>query len=209
MSLACEYKPLVKHFEQPKHYRCHFCNGNHSCRECPIELAMSPQLNKIVGKYMEHWIADNYNCPECDNPSLCVRGDNAPSSDLICSSCKKQFEVKSKCLSSIVIPNDIKLNHGSWKGYIKRLTEEGLNLIVIIYGVNRKNKTIFIREILYANNDDLLNDDIIEVKECSYSTLSTILIKNKSYLFTLPLIKENIVISFKKDYDKFVKTLIK
>lgn len=203
MSLACEYKPLVKYFEKPRHYRCYFCNGNHSCRECPIELAMSPLLKKIVGDYMEHWIADNYNCPECDNPSLCVVGNHSPSLDLICSSCKKQFEVKSKCLSSDVIPNDIKLNHGSWIDYKKRLTE-GLNLIVIIYGVNRKNKTIFIKEILYANNDDLLNDNIIEVEQRPCSTLSTIFIKNKSYLFTLPLIKENIVISFKKEYDKFV-----
>ena len=159
--------------------KCYFCNGNHICRNCPVEASLSPIYKKKVGNMMEYYIAENFKCPECDSQSLYVLGNNTPSIDIICDVCERKYEVKSKCLSVQKIPNDINLNHGSYINYINRLNER-LNLFVIIYGVDRVSKNIFIREVLYANNSLLLNTSIIDVKK--NNTCSTIIIKNKEYL---------------------------
>ncbi len=182
--------------------KCYFCNENHACRDCPKESAMAPIFKKKVGNMMEHWVANNFNCPECNHACLNVIGNHTPSLDIICKNCSKKFEVKSKCLSVNKLPNDIKLPHGSYIDYVHRL-EEGLNLIVIIYGVDRINKIINIREVLYADNTYLKNPAVIEVQKRPDSNLSTILIKNKKNLLKLNLITNNIILSFKNEYELF------
>ena len=162
-----------------KSVKCYFCNGNHVCRECPVEQQMSPIYKNKVGNIMEYYIADNFKCPECNKQGLYVLGDHTPSLDIICNYCLKKFEVKSKCLSIKIIPSDINLNHGSYVSYINRLNEK-LNLFVIIYGVNRLTKNIYIREVLYANNSLLLNSNIIEVKKNNNGSI--IQIKEKNFL---------------------------
>ena len=182
--------------------RCYFCNENHLCRGCPKETAMAPIFKKKVGIMMEHWIADNLKCLECNQACLHVIGNHSPSLDIICKNCSNKFEVKSKCLSVNNIPNDIKLPHGSYVDYVNRL-EENLNLFVIIYGVDRVNKLINIREVLYADTSDLRNPSIIEVVKRHNSNLSTILIKNRRILLNLKLKTNNRMLSFKNEYESF------
>jgi hypothetical protein len=190
----------VKSNETTTGIKCYFCNGDHACRDCPKESAMAPIFKKKVGNMMEHWVAKNFKCPECNHACLNVIGNHTPSLDIICKNCSKKFEVKSKCLSVNKLPNDINLPHGSYIDYVHRL-EEGLNLIVIIYGVDRINKMINIREVLYADNKDLRGPSIIEVQKRTNSNLSTILIKNKTKLMKLSLETDNTILSFKNDYE--------
>jgi hypothetical protein len=194
--MTCVYK------SNKKSIKCYFCNGTHVCRDCPKETAMAPILKKKVGNMMEYWVANNFKCPECKYACLNVIGNHAPSLDIICNNCSKKFEVKSKCLSVEKLPNDIKLPHGSYIDYIYRL-EEKLNLIVIIYGVDRINKIINIREVLYANNKYLKNPNVIKVQKRPESNLSTILIKDRTMLLKLKLETNNNILSFKNDFEKF------
>ena len=73
------------------------------------------------------------------------------------------------------------MHHVVYNGYLNKLNE-GLNLIVIIYGVNRISKRIDIREILFIDNNDLYNNEIIQVLKKPNSELSLIHIKNKNNL---------------------------
>ncbi len=183
--------------------KCYFCNGNHACRDCPLEATMAPILRKKVGNMMEYYVAENLKCPECgQEKKLRVIGNHTPSLDLVCSCCQKKFEVKSKCLSVSKLPNDINLPHGSYIDYVSRL-EEGLNLIVIIYGVDRVKKLITVREVLYARNQELKDSSIVEVLKRNDNNLSTIMIKNKRNLCKLNLQTENTVLTFKNDVDTF------
>lgn len=183
--------------------KCYFCNGNHACRDCPLEASMAPMLRKKVGNLMEYYVAENLKCPECGlEKKLKVIGNHTPSLDLVCSCCQKKFEVKSKCLSVAKLPFDINLPHGSYIDYVHRL-EEGLNLIVIIYGVDRVKKLITIREVLYANNADLKNQEIVSVQKRQDNNLSTIMIKNKKNLCNLNLQTSNTVLTFKNDVDTY------
>lgn len=179
--------------------KCFFCNGDHTCRVCPIESAMAPIFKKKVGEMMEYWVGHNLKCPGCDQPTLNVIGNHAPSLDIICQSCSRKFEVKSKCLSVNKLPNDINLPHGTYIDFTHRLNE-GLNLIVIIYGVDRINKLIKIREVLHADNTDFRNHNIIKVEKRSDCNLSTIFIKNREKLAKLKMGADNTVMSFSDEY---------
>jgi hypothetical protein len=188
--------------------KCYFCDGNHICRECPIETKLAPVFKKKVGVMMEQWIGNNLKCPNCNHPDLFVVGDNSPSLDIICNNCSSKFEVKSKCLSVNVLPPDIKLPHGSYRDFCERL-DDGLGLIVIIYGIDRVNKLIKIREVLYANNTIFRNENIIKVdrRVDRYNHgLSTIYIKNKLHLPKLRL-KDNVVMSFSEEYNSLVSRI--
>jgi hypothetical protein len=180
--------------------KCYFCNGNHTCRECPEESAMAPILKKKIGLMMEYWVAENFNCPKCNHYTLNVIGNHTPSLDIICTNCLEKFEVKSKCLSITKLPNDINLPHGSYIDYLHR-TAEGLNLIVIIYMVDRIKKNINIRQVLYADNMDLNDSRIIQVKKRPDSNLSNIFIKNKTKLMKFNLKTNTTILSFKNVVD--------
>lgn len=168
----------VSHFNV---INCFFCNGLHNCKECPVEHSISPYLKRVVGIMMEYYIANTLPCPGCYCNTLSVIGNNSPSLDITCLTCNKIFEVKSKCLSISKLPNDIIMHHGVYNGYLNKLNE-GLNLIVIIYGVNRISKRIDIREILFIDNNDLYNNETIQVLKKPNSELSLIHIKNKNNL---------------------------
>ena len=194
---------ILKINEFNKSIKCYFCNGNHACRECPKEAELAPTFRKKVGGMFEYWAADNIRCQNC-NCKLKVIGNHTPSLDLICQNkdCdKKKYEVKSKCLSVYKLPSDIKLPHGAYNDFIYRLNE-GLNLIVIIYGVDRVRKTINIREVIYANNEELCDTKLIEVEKREDSNLSTIFIKNKNALRKLCIDTNNACLSFQSDFEK-------
>lgn len=179
---------------------CHFCHGpSHETKKCPIEISASNLLKKKIGIIMEYFVASNLKCPECNNPTLKVIGNCSPSLDIVCNYCNSIFEVKSKCLSNYFIPNDIVLPHGVYNKFIKRC-DEGLNIIIVIYGIDRYNKNIVIREILYINNETLKDDNNIQLSQNNNNLLSTISIRNK--LLLRPIILESTnVISFADEFE--------
>lgn len=189
-----------------KSIRCHFCNENHTCRQCPLELEISPFLKKKVGSIMEHYIGNNFTCPYCENNTLKVIGNHTPSLDIICTTptCNIKIEVKSKCLSVNTLPTDINLPHGSFIDYCNRIKSQ-LDLIVIIYGVDRNKKQINIREVLYAPYDKLKNINIIEVSKRNNSNLSEIKIKNRTQLEKLNIPRGKKLIDFKNDIIDFIE----
>ena len=130
---------------------------------------------------MENFIGNTFECPCCQQKTMKVLGNHSPSLDIICTNCKRRFEVKSKCLSVNNLPNDLKLPHGSYNDYLKR-QNNGLDLFVIIYKVDRVKKKITIREVLYAKHQDIIQEENILVMKREKSHLSTILIKDKFLL---------------------------
>jgi len=193
-----------------RHFKCHFCQGNHRCRNCPIEEQIAPILKKKVGIIMEKFIGKYYNCPKC-NGELNVIGTHSPSRDIKCNDCGRFFEVKSKCLSVDKIPKDLYLPHGNYNKYIER-TKEGLDFIIIIYKVDRKKKCSLIREILYIDNKVRKMKNIIKVnprKTRSGNILSTIIIENRldSNIKLLSLKNKNCIFNFKKIIENIIYNL--
>ena len=190
---------------EEKTKKCYFCGGNHLCRECPQEAILSPILKKYIGSIMENFIGSNFDCPCCQKRTMKVLGNHSPSLDIICTSCKRRFEVKSKCLSVNNLPNDLKLPHGSYDDYLRR-QNNGLDLFVIIYKVDRIQKKITIREVLYARNNDIIDHNNIKVVKRKKSHLSTILIKDKSSLKKMNL-NETYQFDFSGIIDKYMENL--
>ena len=52
--------------------------------------------------------------------------------------------------------------HGNYEEYVKK-RDKGLNLIMIIYKVNRKFKKVVVREVRYISNFELTSDDNVSV----------------------------------------------
>lgn len=149
---------------------CNFCGcTSHDSKECQLEKNVSPMIKKKIGEYFEHFVKKYYFCPYCSNKNinskLEVIGLNLPSCDLRCSNINCNFiaEVKSKCLSAKNLPKDIYLLHGNFKKFEMK-KEKGLNLIVIIYKINRRRKSINIREVRFINNNQLNNNKLINCK---------------------------------------------
>jgi hypothetical protein len=157
--------------------KCNFCNGPHHCKDCDIEKKISPQIKKIIGRKMEFFIAENLTCPYCYNKGLSVLDDNTPSLDIICNCCGKYYEVKSKCLSSENIPNNLYLSHGNYNYYLNRQEEE-LDFMVIIYKVDRKTKTIMIRKVFHVSDNDIRNSNNFVVIPNNDNNYCKIIIKN-------------------------------
>ena len=102
------------------------------------------------------------------------------------------------------LPNDINLPHGNYDDYKKR-QENGLDLIVIIYKVDRLNKKITIREVLYAKNSEIKKSKNIQVIKRIKSHLSTIIINNKNLLSKFNL-KKHYQFDFSAIIDNYIKT---
>jgi hypothetical protein len=181
--------------------KCYFCGEDHTCRECPLEMKMAPILKKKVGAMMEHYVANNFYCPTCNKKEMKVIGNHSPSLDLVCS-CGKKVEVKSKCLSVSKLPNDISLPHGSYIDYVNRL-KSGLDLFIVIYGVDRIKKIIKIREVLYASHNMLVKQIDIKVEQREDNGLSTIIINDRSRLVNMPVPTGDRNIDFKSDVDAY------
>ncbi len=161
---------------------CEFCKGNHNTRDCHVELKLAPEIKKFIGNLMEYYFCNYFSCPKCKNKTLTVLGNNKPSLDIICSTCSKNIEIKSKCLSIDKLPNDIICHGGNYNNFINNITNINLDLVVIIYGVDRKKKEITIRKVYYLPNNILHNSKIITINKCKNSTLSFINIKNTNKL---------------------------
>lgn len=188
--------------------KCSFCDGNHNSRNCNIEQYCAPIFKKEVGIYMEEHITQNIKCPRCGNDKLYKLGNHTPSIDLVCTECNHIYEVKSKCLSVKDLPNDIFCNGGNYTQLINNIKTKELDLIIVLYGVNREKKEIHIREILYADNK-MLNDTCpkknIIISKKNDNQLSSIEIKNKDKLKKLHI--KNTYLSFKKLYEDLMKKI--
>lgn len=142
-------------------YTCDFCGGYHNSRNCKLEKEFSNKCKPEIGKHFEKIISER-SCPICNKKSLHHLNDNTPSLDCFCKNCHGEFEIKSKCLSCDKIPTKIIINHGNYNEFKNRLL---LNIIIIIYGVNRKKKSIYIRDIIFISYiDKIINNNIKIVK---------------------------------------------
>ena len=164
--------------------KCYYCNENHNSRDCQKEKEDSIMLKRAVGELAEICISQGISCPNCKSNSLepYHKITNTPSLDITCSECNIKIEVKSKCLSTEVLPEDITIKHGSYNNFENKMNT--LNMIILIYSVNRleKNK-LTIREILYIPSNSWNNENIkYEKRE---KNLTTIYIKNRLKLSNL------------------------
>ena len=181
-------------------HKCHFCGGLHNCRSCPQEAKIAPFLKKEIGTFMERFISNSIPCQKCKKYALDVLGNHTPSLDLICSNCNEPYEVKSKCLSAKKIPIDLMMSHGNYFDYLNR-QNNGLNFFVLIYSVDRKNKTVMIRKVLYISDEIIKSSDKFSVEKKNDSSLSTIFIRNYQLLESIRL-HQNYKYSFKDAVEK-------
>jgi hypothetical protein len=181
---------------------CDYCNNYHSAKECALEKRISPLMKKIVGYHMEQFVADEIYCPRCNNKTLMSLGTHAPSLDLICKSCSTKFEIKSKCMSNKIIPNDLVFCHGNYNDY-KRRQKESLDFILIVYSVDRKTKIINIRRLFWIPDEITGIKECIEVIKKKDSSLSEIIIPNHKNLPEIIVPKR-----FGFDFSEQINTII-
>ena len=184
---------------------CLFCKGpKHDIVKCPIEQKLSKHIKEYIGIFMEDLIAHNIKCPECKKNKLKIVGDNTPSKDVVCKGCRQTFEIKSKCLSSDILPKDITMHHGLYDNCIEQINK-GLNFIFVIYAVDRLTNIITIREILYASNFDINN--LIYINPNIENTHSIISIPNRTKLNKISIgtreINCTVMIDYLKKYHHF------
>jgi transcription elongation factor Elf1 len=172
-------------------------------KECLLEKQLAPIMRKLVGMYMEFFVANEVYCPRCNNKTLESLGTHAPSLDLICKSCKTKYEIKSKCMSADIIPVDLVFNHGNYYDYINR-QRQGLDIILIIYSVNRKTKVIKIRKVLWVPHNQIIESNIINVIKKQNSTLSQIVVDNYKYLNEICFVNQK----FAYDFSENINTII-
>jgi hypothetical protein len=156
---------------------CEYCNNYHNSRDCPLEDKLANIMKKIVGMFMEHFIANEVCCPRCHMKTLKPLCTHAPSLDIICSNCSAKFEIKSKCMSTKVLPNDLVFHHGNYNDYVNR-QNNGLDIILVVYSVCRKTKIINIRNVFYAPNEQIKKNTDIHVIKKNGSSLSQIIVPN-------------------------------
>lgn len=183
-----------------KNINCSFCGSStHTSKTCQIEPSMAPIFKQEIGIFMEKYIVNNIKCPKCKINSLNRLGTNTPSLDMICNNCNSMFEIKSKCLSIDIMPNHIFFNGGNYLEFNRNINN-GLELILIIYGINRKEKMLTIRTILYVPNNILKDNNTIEIHKSL--THSKINIKNINNINTISIL--NNTLSFKKLYQNLL-----
>ena len=166
------------------HNVCEYCNSYHHDKKCPLEHLLAPYMKEIVGYFMEEHVAKEIYCPRCNNKALKSLRNHAPSLDIICTNCNSKYEVKSKCISAETIPHDLVFNHGNYKDYVNR-QKTGLDFILIVYSVNRKTKTIKIRHMFYAKNEDIINNKCLNIVKKNNSSLSQIIVEDYNYLYEI------------------------
>lgn len=185
--------------------KCNFCSGNHSCRNCNIEKQLAPIIKKMIGIKMEQFIGSYIPCPNCKNNNLQVLGNNSPSLDIICSSCKRNYEVKSKCLSIKKLPNDLIMPHGNYFDFLRRCDDQ-LDLLIVIYGVNRENKSVTVKKILHIPHNFINIDNNCKIIKNEKDNKSTIFIKNHNNYKNI-INKTQYNISFQKEINPYINLI--
>lgn len=185
--------------------KCNFCFGNHSCRNCTIEKQLAPVIKKMIGNKIEEFIGEYIPCPCCKKNNLNVLGNNSPSLDIICSSCKKNYEVKSKCLSIKILPKDLMLPHGNYFDFLRR-REDQLDFLLVIYGVDRRNKKVMVKKILHIPHKLINSDQNCNIVKNETDNKSTIYIKNQ-YNYTNIISNKQYNISFQKEINPYINLI--
>lgn len=184
---------------------CSFCNSSeHFTFNCNIEKKMAPYFKKEVGNEFELFVSKYIKCQLCNSNKLKVLGNHTPSLDIRCE-CGAIYEVKAKCLSTKNLPDNIYCNGGNYNKFKENIIN-GLNLIIIIYGVDRKDKKIHIKYIYYIPNNKLINESFIQINKKQDSTLSLINIPNRNALTNLNFTKNSL--SFKNLYNDLKNKLL-
>jgi len=187
-------------------YKCFYCNGLHSCRNCPIESKIAPYMKKIIGLHMENFAANKLTCPRCYKSSMKLLGNHAPSLDMVCTNCCTNYEIKSKCLSINILPKDLILHHGNYFDYLSRQTN-GLDFIIIIYKVDRISKMIQIRKILHILNENICKKpNNFHIEPDTKSSLSKIYISDYTK-FNEIKINDNYNYNFTNDINNLILIL--
>jgi hypothetical protein len=106
-------------------------------------------------------------------------------------------------MSAEIIPVDLVFNHGNYYDYINR-QRQGLDIILIIYSVNRKTKVIKIRKVLWVPHNQIIESNIINVVKKQDSTLSQIVVNNYKYLNEICFINQK----FAYDFSENINTII-
>jgi len=183
---------------------CEFCFGYHNCRDCDKEKKLRVTISNKVGLIMEEYLENNIPCRYCNSYTLVRRGDNSPSLDLECELCKKKIEVKSKCLSIDKLPNDITCKGGNFIHLQNNIKNKDLDLVLIIYGVDRKLKEIKIRHAFWISNNQLQDNELIQIsRNYNLSTISIFDIRKLERVFL-----NNIgTISFRNWIEKLIKKI--
>ena len=188
---------------------CYTCGSKtHTSRNCDEEKNLAHFFKQDIGHTFEHVVSQYIDCPMCkESNSFQVLGDNTPSLDLICNKCKRPFEVKSKAFTKNN-DNNITLPHGCWESFKER-RDSGLHLIIVLYGIDRQKKNLYVTNVYHASNSMLKdkNERVISVYPLYNSSLCEIYIKNKIDLKKL-VPKVPIEWSFKEQYEEYKKYLI-
>jgi transcription elongation factor Elf1 len=173
---------------------CEFCNKpGHTSRTCIYENMYKKIYRLAIGKWAEIYVS-YFPCPRCKSQSLVELNDNSPSLDIVCFNCDQKIEVKSKCLSVDNLPTNLYLPHGNYNKFIDRKSE-GLDMIILIYGVDRRSKTYFVRRVLYIDNDNLHDTSIIRIERNSGVESSQIIIPDINNIVELSVdLRESIIV---------------
>lgn len=146
---------------------------DHLSKDCLKEKRDSGKLKNLIGEYFEEFITQNYKCQRCDS-ELRRLADFSPSCDVVCKCCGHKYEVKSKCLSVKDLPSNIIIKHGNYEKFNYRLTYEELDMFMIIYSYNRKNKVLSIRKLYYLPNSLIIDENVSSIKKIyKYNSIKT------------------------------------
>ena len=174
------------------HFLCFRCGSDNKNQNFKINNCSSRTCN--------HCNIREEKC--CNNKQLRVLNNRSPSLDIICNKCGNRLEVKSKCLSVKHLPMDLILPHGSFSHYEKRQAK-GLDFVIIIYGIKRQTKQIFVRKFFTFQMRIINKDDnVISIIHKNKSQLSKIIVPDRlnPKIISLPLPNDRII-DFKERVD--------
>ncbi len=102
------------------------------------------------------------------------------------------------------LPNDIKIHHGNFEYYVNRQAS-GLDFIIVIYKVDRKEKISEIRKIIHIPDSDIKNNDNFIVTPNKYDNYCQIAINNHN-LYNSFNLKKCYQLSFKNDIKRILNS---
>ena len=132
---------------------CFTCKKfGHDIKSCRLHKSLRTERRASAGNWAESFTSNVIPCPRCkDSMLLPVKGKLA-SLDLQCIKEGCKVEVKSRCLSNNKLPNYVKIHGGEYNNFCRRILEENLTLIIVIYRVDERNDQRIIRLMLSVDN---------------------------------------------------------
>ena len=122
-------------------------------KSCADGYISSSQIARVL---TEGWVKKNSYCPSCGNEYLNSFKNNAPVADFICSSCKSEYELKSKKNSFT-----LKIVDGAYQTMIQRINSENNPHFFFL---NYSLQTLVVHNFLVIPNHYFI-DNIIEKRK--------------------------------------------